>query len=154
MNDTILIIFICFGTFFVCIVMVYIFVIKINEFNRICMFNGDVFSDESSDSNLSIGNVSPSSTLNESSLSINTQRIGIIEYNSTIISLGEECCICLENYDNTSKIGILECSHVYHYDCIKSWFEKNNNDICPNCMNTGDDRRRLSREMLCNTETA
>ena len=156
-NNTILMFFVSFGTFSLCIGL-YIIFIKIYESKRI--YNSDILSDESSDSNFSIENNSVSNILlNEQNIInmsdiVHSQNIGIIEYNSIRFDLKDECCICLENYSSDNKIGILECCHVYHYDCILSWFEKNKNQVCPNCMNTVEDRRRLSKDMLCDTETS
>ena len=42
-----------------------------------------------------------------------------------------ECIICLENMIKGDKIKILECGHIYHYNCINDWFKKVNE--CPVC---------------------
>ena len=42
-----------------------------------------------------------------------------------------ECIICLENMIKDDKIKILECGHIYHYNCINDWFKKVNE--CPVC---------------------
>ena len=42
------------------------------------------------------------------------------------------CIICLEQLNkSTHLISLLECNHLYHYDCIHKWFEEHNN--CPIC---------------------
>ena len=48
--------------------------------------------------------------------------------NETNLSI---CSICLEEYDNDNIISKLNCNHIFHKECIKEWFQKNNN--CPNC---------------------
>lgn len=42
-----------------------------------------------------------------------------------------ECLICLEYMIKGDKIKILECGHVYHYNCIKEWFKRKRE--CPLC---------------------
>ena len=46
-----------------------------------------------------------------------------------------ECIICLENMVINNKIKILECSHIYHYNCIEAWFKKKGEINCPICSN-------------------
>lgn len=41
------------------------------------------------------------------------------------------CVICQTDYENQEKIGILECGHEYHVDCIKKWLIVKN--TCPIC---------------------
>ena len=31
------------------------------------------------------------------------------------------------------KVKILECGHMYHYDCINKWIEKKGEINCPLC---------------------
>ncbi|KUJ18485.1 uncharacterized protein LY89DRAFT_732043 [Mollisia scopiformis] len=48
-----------------------------------------------------------------------------------------ECSICLEGYSRISRIRRLPCKHVYHLNCIKSWFHGGvwgeGEDACPYC---------------------
>ena len=57
----------------------------------------------------------------------------IMNYNNNIDDelLLDECIICLEKYNMNDKIVRLNCSHIYHRDCIKSWFNKKM--TCPIC---------------------
>ncbi|XP_027911431.1 probable E3 ubiquitin-protein ligase ZFP1 [Vigna unguiculata] len=41
------------------------------------------------------------------------------------------CIICQDDYKNKEEIGILQCGHEYHADCIKRWLIQKN--ICPMC---------------------
>lgn len=48
----------------------------------------------------------------------------------------DECSICLEKLsDNTLTTVLTTCSHRYHRDCLKKWFESNSEYslCCPLC---------------------
>ncbi|KAK4782010.1 hypothetical protein SAY86_016112 [Trapa natans] len=47
----------------------------------------------------------------------------------------EPCCICQEDYNDVEYVGILECGHDFHRDCIKKWLMLKN--LCPICKMTG-----------------
>jgi hypothetical protein len=55
----------------------------------------------------------------------------VIELTELDECLNNVCSICLEEYDEDMKICKLRCSHIYHKECIMSWF-KNHNE-CPLC---------------------
>ena len=42
-----------------------------------------------------------------------------------------ECIICLEKMIKGERVKILECGHVYHYNCINEWFKRKRE--CPLC---------------------
>lgn len=42
-----------------------------------------------------------------------------------------ECLICLEDLEPGDKVGRLECLCVFHYKCIKDWFNKKGYGECP-----------------------
>lgn len=44
-----------------------------------------------------------------------------------------ECIICLEPMVINDKVRILDCGHMYHYDCINKWIEKKGKINCPLC---------------------
>jgi len=44
-----------------------------------------------------------------------------------------ECIICLESMIINDKVRILECGHMYHYNCINKWIEKKGKINCPLC---------------------
>lgn len=50
---------------------------------------------------------------------------------SKLDSDNKECLICLDEFHDKEKIICLPCIHVFHNDCIKSWFNKHN--YCPKC---------------------
>ncbi|XP_027911437.1 probable E3 ubiquitin-protein ligase ZFP1 [Vigna unguiculata] len=41
------------------------------------------------------------------------------------------CIICQDEYKNKEEIGILQCGHEYHTDCIRRWLDEKN--VCPIC---------------------
>lgn len=41
------------------------------------------------------------------------------------------CVICQMDFEDQEKIGMLDCHHEYHVDCIKKWLNVKNN--CPIC---------------------
>ena len=43
----------------------------------------------------------------------------------------KDCIICLCNFELNEKAIILPCTHIFHSECIKSWFQ--NQDTCPIC---------------------
>ncbi|XP_028764098.1 probable E3 ubiquitin-protein ligase RHG1A [Neltuma alba] len=47
----------------------------------------------------------------------------------------DPCCICQENYADGEDMGVLDCRHKFHYDCIKNWLGIKN--TCPICVQTG-----------------
>uniref|UniRef100_A0A0C9RRT7 RING-type E3 ubiquitin transferase n=1 Tax=Wollemia nobilis TaxID=56998 RepID=A0A0C9RRT7_9CONI len=46
----------------------------------------------------------------------------------------EICSICREEYQDNEELGILDCGHIHHSDCIKKWLLLKN--ICPICKKT------------------
>lgn len=43
----------------------------------------------------------------------------------------ELCIICQDEYKNKEELGILQCGHTYHADCIRRWLHEKN--VCPMC---------------------
>mmetsp|Transcript_63759 Transcript_63759/g.74679 ORF Transcript_63759/g.74679 Transcript_63759/m.74679 type:complete len:273 (-) Transcript_63759:2-820(-) len=43
----------------------------------------------------------------------------------------ETCIICLGDFENGCKVGVMPCKHVIHSSCLKEWLQKKN--ICPLC---------------------
>lgn len=44
------------------------------------------------------------------------------------------CVICQTNYDDQEHIGVLDCGHEYHLECVKKWLVVKN--TCPVCKST------------------
>lgn len=47
----------------------------------------------------------------------------------------EPCCICQEEYVDGDNVGVLNCGHDFHTDCVKQWLMQKN--LCPICKTTG-----------------
>jgi E3 ubiquitin-protein ligase RNF13 len=59
------------------------------------------------------------------------------------------CPICLENFEERTKIKLLPCDHGFHKDCIEPWIAANN-DSCPICRQTVLDKlEAVKRENTC-----
>ncbi|XP_020993779.1 probable E3 ubiquitin-protein ligase ZFP1 isoform X2 [Arachis duranensis] len=41
------------------------------------------------------------------------------------------CIICQDEYKNQDMIGVLQCEHEYHADCLRKWLLVRN--VCPLC---------------------
>jgi hypothetical protein len=54
-----------------------------------------------------------------------------IEDVSKIPNEKRDCVVCLTKYESNEKAIILPCTHMFHTDCIKSWFKDQN--TCPIC---------------------
>jgi hypothetical protein len=53
-----------------------------------------------------------------------------IDYNSDL----ESCSICLNDYKITDNICKLKkCIHIFHLECIKTWFNTSKTLSCPLC---------------------
>ena len=57
-------------------------------------------------------------------------RGGDIIVNSAKIN-SSECCICCEDFEDSSIMTVTKCGHWYHYRCLGEWIGKNS--ICPLC---------------------
>lgn len=59
--------------------------------------------------------------------------IGSVNSTSTIQEkIGDnECVICLEDLKPGDKVGRLECLCIFHYMCIKDWFNRKGYGECP-----------------------
>ena len=50
----------------------------------------------------------------------------------TLLSDSISCNICLEELKKDESLVRLNCTHIYHQDCIKEWLTKQSTK-CPNC---------------------
>jgi hypothetical protein len=66
-------------------------------------------------------------------------KIELNKYNSN-------CSICLEHFCENSMIVKLQCDHIFHVNCLKTWFENVIHELkCPNCF-TKIDLEKLIEE--------
>ena len=67
------------------------------------------------------------------------------------ICLASDCCICLASITQETGIVILSCKHSYHFQCISTWFHKQTESSCPQClkkMNKEEDIKRNNFENM------
>jgi len=53
---------------------------------------------------------------------------------SWTVATGDEelcCSVCLVEFDKEDEVRVLDCSHVFHKDCIDQWFT--GSTVCPLC---------------------
>lgn len=60
-----------------------------------------------------------------SPISINLEEAACVDQES------ESCIICQDDYKSKDEIGILDCGHEYHADCLKKWLRMKN--VCAIC---------------------
>ncbi|KAL9241255.1 hypothetical protein vseg_015386 [Gypsophila vaccaria] len=78
---------------------------------------------------------------NHNDNSMEEQRIKMIEDHlrtKTHVDRSEDtdlCSICLNEFEEGSCVGVLDCGHEFHRQCIKKWLVINN--VCPLCKSTG-----------------
>lgn len=87
--------------------------------------------------NALMNNVSNNTRLHEDVKNIATTEI--LDKNTILIkhddpAIKDSCSICLEGYDENSIIRKLNCSHIFHKDCIDPWLLKESYK-CPICRN-------------------
>ncbi|GJM93633.1 hypothetical protein PR202_ga10203 [Eleusine coracana subsp. coracana] len=59
---------------------------------------------------------------------------GVADQSSKSSLESDACIICQEEYQDKDCIGILDCGHRYHAECVKQWLTVKN--ICPICKTT------------------
>ncbi|CAN4101348.1 unnamed protein product [Withania somnifera] len=79
-----------------------------------------------------IGNVNTG--LNEETISVNMKQRKHESVRGWSSSNLEPCCICQEEYTSGDIMGMLDCGHEFHTNCIKQWLVLKN--TCPICKMT------------------
>ena len=46
-----------------------------------------------------------------------------------------DCAVCLSEFEKSEKVRELPCDHIFHDECIHSWFMKARTAACPLCRN-------------------
>ncbi|KAK7405302.1 hypothetical protein VNO78_06510 [Psophocarpus tetragonolobus] len=62
---------------------------------------------------------------------LHTNAINLEEEAAAEEQEADSCIICQDEYKNQERIGILQCGHEYHADCLKKWLLVKN--VCPIC---------------------
>ena len=52
----------------------------------------------------------------------------------------DQCSICLDNYLKDNKVYFLPCTHHYHKDCLRKYFETKPEKKCPLCQHKIENR--------------
>ena len=57
------------------------------------------------------------------------------EYICTVPHVGEhnQCSVCLEDIESQSSCAMSKCGHVFHQECLSSWFTQSSKLACPMC---------------------
>jgi hypothetical protein len=55
-----------------------------------------------------------------------------IEVDENLKNTNNICTICRDDYQPDDDVRILTCNHIYHMNCIDSWFNSHSNK-CPHC---------------------
>jgi len=45
----------------------------------------------------------------------------------------DDCAVCLTEFTNDESIRELQCSHIFHEECLHGWFIKSKRPVCPLC---------------------
>jgi hypothetical protein len=46
-----------------------------------------------------------------------------------------DCAVCLSEFAPAEQVRELECTHIFHSECIQDWFMKARSPACPLCRN-------------------
>eukprot|EP01063_Lacrimia_lanifica_P005007 TRINITY_DN1283_c0_g1_i1.p2 TRINITY_DN1283_c0_g1~~TRINITY_DN1283_c0_g1_i1.p2 ORF type:complete len:195 (+),score=47.99 TRINITY_DN1283_c0_g1_i1:178-762(+) len=63
-------------------------------------------------------------------LTIETQKHPGDSWTSSVV--GQECALCLEEFEVGDKLRVLFCHHTFHKHCIDEWFSRSR--TCPFCL--------------------
>ena len=88
------------------------------------------------------------------------KRLVVLEYSDVLKEFGENCTICLNNFQNEDKIRKTQCNHLFHSECFEKWvrgYEEKETLKCPNCNvvllgcgnQTQEIEERERNEILC-----
>eukprot|EP01018_Ginkgo_biloba_P000693 Gb_30059 [translate_table: standard] len=78
-----------------------------------------------------IGNVSTGLTEDSISKCLKKSTYSSCRESSATDEESQKCSICQEEYKDNEELGILECGHNHHTECIKKWLMQKNE--CPIC---------------------
>lgn len=56
------------------------------------------------------------------------------KYTDSLNEFKSSCTICIESFNEESLVAVLFCKHIFHFECLKDWVNKNLiHPKCPNC---------------------
>jgi len=64
---------------------------------------------------------------------------------------GVTCTICIMDIEDGDRVGVLECNHLFHSDCLKSWIKRKN--VCPLCQSPDIAREKDSPTSTSNNDS-
>ena len=91
--------------------------------------------------------------ISNSSVSSSAKMYGATDRKSnsteTMDNMDVICSICLGAYKEGQQLFVLKCGHVYHEDCILTWFDQD--IVCPICRKsmTGSDLDFVVQTLPC-----
>jgi hypothetical protein len=57
-----------------------------------------------------------------------------VKYSEKVNVFEINCTICIEDFNENSDVIVLECKHIFHFECLKDWLLRNLVlPKCPNC---------------------
>ena len=77
--------------------------------------------------------------INNDSDGLTTDQLTDLEQTSTVANethIGNQCAICLDIFEERSRIITLSCDHFFHTNCISRWYS--DNPTCPVCRHRTD----------------
>jgi E3 ubiquitin-protein ligase synoviolin len=73
--------------------------------------------------------ISCKSFVNTISMTIKLKKLPTVQ-GKDLDESNDVCLVCFSKIEEGKLIG---CGHAYHYNCIKTWIEKDNKKECPKC---------------------
>ncbi len=71
---------------------------------------------------------------NEVLMKLLQSKLKPVKFTQSLNKFNNICTICLEDYNLSSEVTVLECGHIFHHTCLKDWLIKNIlSPKCPNC---------------------
>lgn len=53
----------------------------------------------------------------------------------------DDCAVCLTEFSGEETIRELQCTHIFHEECLHGWFVKSKRPVCPLCRYNLEDGR-------------
>ena len=112
----------------ICFYAYVIYISKRNEDTFTDLSNRDVSDNES------LSNESENETVSEDSE--NMQITTHFVCDESLSDKNIECSICLDTFQKGEYIGLLVCSHMFHFKCLNEWLNLDGEKRCPLCLHS------------------